>query len=106
MSDTLLLYHCFDFPFPIGDRRCIVRTIRDRVNFRTRYVMVRGDMKVNEGSWKLEPYGDRTLATYRTRSDPGLSVPGFLVSMGTRSVLPDVIEGVRHHVIEMFPPKG
>ena len=105
ISDTLLLYHCLDFPFPVGDRRDILRAVRDRINYRTHYTQVMGDMKVNEGGWDLLPYGDKTLAIYTTRSDVGTPIPGFLLSLGTRSILPDVIKGVRKRVKELFPTK-
>ena len=97
-SDTLLLYHCFNFPFPLGDRRCLLRMVRDGVNYYSHYDLVMGDFKIDEGSWQLSPYGDKTLAIYITRSDPGLAVPGFLLRIGTRHILPDVIQGVRKRV--------
>jgi hypothetical protein len=102
-ADTLLLFHSFNFPFPLGDRCCLVRKVLNGVTFRSHYAMVTGEFKVNEGSWELRPYGKKTLAIYITRTDPGLAVPGFLLSMGTRSILPDVIKGVRKRVREMFP---
>jgi hypothetical protein len=52
---------------------------------------------VNEGSWTLEPRdgGRRTFATYALFSDPGGSLPKFLVNHANSTTVPDVFRSVR-----------
>ncbi len=103
ISDTVYEYDYFDFPFPVSDRRCIVRSVLDPVSFTSHYVQVVGDIKVNDGSWQLLQWNGRTLAIYTSRADIGTIIPDFLIKLATRHVLPEVIEGVRRHVAEAYP---
>jgi uncharacterized protein YndB with AHSA1/START domain len=94
-------YSVGDFPWPMPNKRYVLRVERDQYRFTTRANMVLGEMKVNESSWELKPYGSdasRTLATYTVHLDPGTAVPGFAVNMAAKSTLPGVIEAVRRRV--------
>jgi hypothetical protein len=100
VSDTIYLYNCLDFPLPLGDKRYILRTVHDNVNYTTRWTQIRGDLRANEGSWELFSRGEKTLAVYTALSDPGIPLPKFLVNMATQLILPDVIKGIRARVKE------
>lgn len=56
-------------------------------------------IKVNEGSWKLEPKDDgkRTLATYYLFTDPGGSVPRWMVNKANGSAVPNVFRALKKH---------
>jgi hypothetical protein len=106
-TDTCYIYDVFDFPFPVSDRRTLVQLINGPEEFSSYYTQILGDFRVNEGTWKMLPYGEgRTLAIYTLRTDPGIAVPGFLIRLGTRYAMPDVIKGLRKHVKEMFPERA
>ena len=58
-------------------------------------------VKVNEGSWLLEPMGPdgaSTQATYQIFTDSGGVVPAFLVNRGSQIVIPRLFEAIRKQV--------
>lgn len=57
-------------------------------------------LKVNDGYWKLEPRGEgkQTFATYYVFTDPGGSIPKFLVNKANNSAVPDVFRAIRKSV--------
>lgn len=56
-------------------------------------------LTINTGSWTLEPTEDgKTYATYYLYTDPGGSIPTFLVNKANRDSLPDLVKAVRKRV--------
>lgn len=56
-------------------------------------------LSINTGSWTLEPTEDgKTYATYYLYTDPGGSIPTFLVNKANRDSLPDLVKAVRKRV--------
>lgn len=55
---------------------------------------------LNDGYWLLEPRdnGTRTFATYYLLTDPGGSVPRFIVNQANASAVPDVFKALRTEV--------
>ncbi|MFN7133852.1 MAG: START domain-containing protein, partial [Myxococcales bacterium] len=53
----------------------------------------------NEGSWHLEPLdgGKKTRANYWVFTDPGGSLPTFIVNKANSSAIPDVYKALRKH---------
>jgi hypothetical protein len=102
-GDTFLFYNHLALPVPLGDKRYVLKMMRDPATFSEHWTQVAGDMKVNEGSWILQPMGERTLAVYTTYSDPGIPLPGFLLNVAMKSTLPDIIKAVRRRVQEQNP---
>ncbi len=65
------------------------------------WTLIDGNLGSNEGSWHLEPYGDKadeTFATYTVYIAPGFYVPGFVLSKLTQGSLPQLIDAVRTRV--------
>lgn len=58
-------------------------------------------LKTNDGFWLLEPRdgGKRTFTTYYLFTDPGGSVPKFMVNMANGSAVPDVFRAIRKHSV-------
>jgi len=56
-------------------------------------------VKVNQGSWTLEPLdgGKRTRATYYLFTDPGGSLPTFVANKANSGAIPDVFEALRKY---------
>ena len=55
-------------------------------------------VRVNEGSWLLEPAGpdgNTTQATYQIFTDSGGVIPAFLVNRGSQLVIPKLFEALR-----------
>jgi hypothetical protein len=98
---VVYVYGAGDFPWPMPDKRYILKIERDPDHYTTHANMVIGQMKVNEAFWELEPYGtdgSKTLATYRILLDTGMPLPGFAINMAASSSLPEVIKAVRRKV--------
>jgi hypothetical protein len=65
---------------------------------RIRFAQVRGDLKVNEGTWELRPANDAagsTIATYSMRIVPRFYVPRRLIHSSVRRDLPALLRGLR-----------
>jgi hypothetical protein len=54
-------------------------------------------VKVNDGFWRLEPRdgGKRTFATYYVYTDPGGSVPKWIINNANKGAVPDVFRAIR-----------
>jgi hypothetical protein len=54
-------------------------------------------VEVNDGFWKLEPRdgGAKTFATYYLYTNPGGSLPKWVVNRANGSAVPDVFQCVR-----------
>lgn len=54
-------------------------------------------VNINDGYWRLEPRdgGKKTFAVYYVYTDPGGSIPRWLVNKANSSAVPDVFEAVR-----------
>lgn len=101
VGKVVYIYGVGDFPWPMPNKRYVLKVVRDRERWTAHATMVIGQMKVNESSWELEPCGpdgSRTRATYRILLDPGVPAPGFAVNIATSSTLPKVIEALRKKV--------
>lgn len=57
-------------------------------------------LKVNDGFWRLEPRdgGKRTHATYYLFTDPGGSLPKWIVNLANKSTIPEVFRCLRRAV--------
>ena len=51
-------------------------------------------MKVNEGSWTLEPAGESTRVTYSIFTNPGGSIPTGMLNYANQSVIPKIFAAV------------
>jgi ribosome-associated toxin RatA of RatAB toxin-antitoxin module len=98
---TSYLYSHLDFPWPCKDRWYIIKLQQDETRgaqhyYRCSWTLVMGNMRENQGEWILEPFeATRTKVTYRLLTDPGGSIPDFLVNQGTCTTLPQIISAVR-----------
>ncbi len=105
MSDTVYFYNVLDMPFPVGDRWYLLEMVRFPAQYTVRWRMVLGNMVINDGMWELSPCSNnefQTLAAYTTCSDSGIELPRFIVNMGLKKSLPDIIKGVRGRIEELY----
>ena len=76
--------------------RYTIRLELDRARHRVEWRQLEGDLKANEGSWALEPFGDgRTLATYSVRIEVGFLVPQGVVDRLTRGSFGQLFQAIR-----------
>jgi len=55
-------------------------------------------VNINEGSWLLEPVGDRTRATYILYTDGG-GIPAFLANIANKQSIAQLFEALRARVL-------
>jgi ribosome-associated toxin RatA of RatAB toxin-antitoxin module len=89
-----------DMPFPYSDLTATteVRHTVGKQRWYRRWKLIKGDYKVNRGSWVLTPFnGDnkRTYAVYRAQAVPNAYVPGAIRRMAQKSSLPKMIKALR-----------
>jgi len=89
------------WPFPGDGTWYLIRLEHHPEKYFVQWEMEDGNIKINHGSWKLEPFGekgDKTLAIYSLVVDPGYKLPAFVVDFATKTTVPNIIEAVRKRV--------
>lgn len=93
-----------DLPFPLSNLTATTRSvhkIKKDKRYRRSWSLIKGDYKVNSGSWTLTPFdkaGTRTMVVYRAQAEPTTSVPDWVREKAQKSSLPDMMERVREEV--------
>jgi hypothetical protein len=62
-----------------------------RISFR----QVRGDFRINEGDWELQPHGDGTLVNYRARVEAPSYVPAWVARLTLTREFPRMLSDLR-----------
>lgn len=95
------LYSHLNFPWPCQNRWYIIKLQQDETRaaqhrYHSSWSLVIGNLRENQGEWILEPFeAARTKVTYRLLTDPGGSIPEFLVNQGTCTTLPQIITAIK-----------
>jgi hypothetical protein len=90
------VYSMLDYPWPLPDKWTLNEMVLDQPHWRIDFKRLAGTTKEVIGAWALYPDGRRTLVSYRVHIDPGLPlVPGWVIELGTKSLAPDIIKGIR-----------
>jgi len=89
-------YSMLDYPWPLPDKWTLNEMVLDQARWRIDFKRIQGTTKEVIGVWTLFPDGPRTLVSYRVHIDPGVPlVPRWAVEIGTKTVAPDIIKGIR-----------
>ena len=92
-----------DMPWPLDDLAATTKAIhveRPGKLFSRTWSLLKGDYRVNRGSWKLTPYKGapgRTMVVYVSHADPKISVPKWIQSAARKRALPKLIQALRKH---------
>ncbi len=93
-------------PFPLSDltaETVATHAVEPGVRWSRTWTLLKGDYKLNDGSWVLTPFrGDpkRTLAVYQIHVEPKVPLPDALIRSVQARALPDVMEKLRALVKE------
>ena len=111
---TNLVFQVYDIPWPLADRWMIVKTNYDeskisKAIYRAEWTRLAGNVRTVDGWMVLEPFeGDRHLTRmeYQADSDPGISIPKFILRWGLKKTMPGVIQAIRREAIRVYgrPP--
>ncbi|MEB3330470.1 MAG: SRPBCC family protein [Candidatus Sericytochromatia bacterium] len=87
-------------PWPLHHHWMVNINVERKQRGNVAWTMADGNLRFERGYWQMTPVGtDRTRLQYHLTVDPWLDiVPSWLIEFATRSVLPDVIRGVRQRV--------
>ncbi len=99
-DNLLYFYNRFKMPWPLKDRHFVLRTERFPEIFKSQWVEIIGNTRVNEGSWELTSFENNyemTLAVYTLYVDLGISLPKKIIENGMKGI-PDIISSLRQHV--------
>ena len=114
-TNTSSLYYCkLDFPWPMSDRDFIAKSqLRQDPNSRTVYIDVKGlpnykpakdnIVRITNLSihYELVPLSAKSVQmTYRLHSDPGGSIPAWLVNMVVDNGPTNTVKGMREKLKE------
>lgn len=102
-KNPFYLYNRFNMPWPLRDRYFVLKMFREPGIYFVHWYQIIGNMKVNKGSWKLAPFKGnkhKTFAVYTLCSDPGISIPPFLIRIATKGALPGIIKAVRKRTLK------
>ena len=97
-----------DMPFPVEDRRYIVRVETQDLETgsgagwqaRWSYVEGSGNISASTGSWTLIPVDpERTVVIYRLLTDPGGRLPAWIVDLTAPQTLRGALEAVSERVL-------
>jgi ribosome-associated toxin RatA of RatAB toxin-antitoxin module len=86
-------------PFPVSDLTAITEATHEESEkgMARRWKLVRGDYKVNEGSWEVKPLenGTQSLVIYSVHAEPNTAVPAWIREQAQKKALPELIERLR-----------
>jgi hypothetical protein len=114
-SNTSSLYYCrLDFPWPMSDRDFTAQSsLRQDPDSRTVYIDVKGLpdyrpeeeglVRISELSihYELQPLSEKQVQmTYRLHSDPGGSIPAWLVNLVVDNGPRNTVQGMREKLRE------
>lgn len=89
-----------EMPFPLSDLTAVTESTHEESDkgMARRWKLVRGDYKVNEGSWEVKPAGSdgkSSLVVYTVHAEPNTVVPAAIREAAQKKTLPDLMARVR-----------
>ena len=92
-----------DLPFPLSNLNAVTRATHKEGpdEWSRHWKLIRGDYKVNTGSWVLTPFneaGTRTMVVYQIHAEPHVPLPDWIQARAQKSSLPDLIQRIRREV--------
>ncbi len=104
----------YDLPWPVANKWMIVKNINDETGisdgiYRGTWTKAAGNVRSLEGEIRLEPFeGDRhrTLMLYSVKSDPGSTVPKFLLKWAVKKSMPQAIRVIRREAAKISRPSA
>jgi len=87
-------------PWPLHDHWMVNANVENKRTWNISWTMADGNLRMEHGFWQITPLpSGKTRLQYHLTVDPWLDkVPGWLIELATKTVLPDVIKGVRKRV--------
>ena len=89
-----------EMPFPLSNLTAVTEAVHEESDkgMARRWKLVRGDYKVNEGSWEVKPAdaaGATSFVTYTVHAEPNSAIPSAIREAAQKKALPDLMARVR-----------
>lgn len=92
-------------PFPLSNLTAETEAVHTESaeGMSRRWKLIRGDYKVNEGSWEIKPAdgGQKSIVTYSVHAEPNNSVPAWLREAAQKKAIPEMFERVKSEAAKM-----
>jgi hypothetical protein len=106
---TNYTFQYYDLPWPVSNKWIVLKNLNDETQssklvYRCSWDKSAGNVKSLSGEFRLEPFEGnpkRTLLYYRVETDPGSSVPKFLMRWGIKKSLPTAMRIIRRESIKL-----
>jgi uncharacterized protein YodC (DUF2158 family) len=103
-------FQYYDLPWPVSNRWIVLRNSNDETQsakgvYRCTWEKRAGNVRTMSGEFRLEPFEgnpNRTLMLYRVETDPGASVPRFLMKWGVKKSLPAAMRIIRRESAKLY----
>jgi ribosome-associated toxin RatA of RatAB toxin-antitoxin module len=96
-GDTVWFYT--ELAFPMYKIQYEIKLELKKAAWTAEWTLVSGNLKTNDGSWRLEPHGaSESYVVYTVSITPGFPVLGYLFNKLTQGSLPTLIGAVRKRV--------
>jgi hypothetical protein len=102
-DNPFYFYNRFKMPFPLKDRHYILKVERFSEIFRSQWIEILGNTRVNTGSWTLVSFEEKpgtTLAVYSLDVNTGINLPAKIIQEAMKK-LPEIIRSLRQHIREV-----
>jgi ribosome-associated toxin RatA of RatAB toxin-antitoxin module len=87
-----------EMPFPLSNLTAVTQATHDEAapKFARRWKLIRGDYKVNEGSWEVMPSKSegKSFVRYTVHAEPNTAVPQWVREKAQKKALPEMIDRV------------
>jgi ribosome-associated toxin RatA of RatAB toxin-antitoxin module len=88
-----------EMPFPLSNLTSVTQAVHDEnpAKYSRKWKLVRGDFKMNEGSWEVWPTDAsraKSSVRYTIRAEPNSAVPQWVREKAQKKTLPEMIDRV------------
>jgi ribosome-associated toxin RatA of RatAB toxin-antitoxin module len=88
-----------EMPFPLSNLTSVTQAVHEEspAKYSRKWKLVRGDFKINEGSWEVSPANaarTKSSVRYTLHAEPNTAVPQWIREKAQKKTLPEMIDRV------------
>lgn len=92
-------------PFPFSNLTAVTESVHEEsaAGMSRRWKLVRGDYKVNEGSWEIKPVdgGKKSQVVYTVHAEPNTAVPQWIREAAQKKAIPEMFDRVKEEALKI-----
>jgi ribosome-associated toxin RatA of RatAB toxin-antitoxin module len=93
-----------EMPTPFSNLTAVTEAVHEESDkgMKRSWKLVKGDYKVNTGSWEVKPLGEnQSQVTYTVHAEPNTAIPAFIREAAQKKTLPDMFAAVRREAAKL-----